>query len=80
MQFDDMVAEHATQKAALEAKSESAAVPMAVAVSAGGKASAIDAAKVPAMTVKALKEELGSRGLAVTGKKGELVTAIGYGR
>jgi len=64
----------APQAAAQQAAHTAAAQPRAQKV--GGGAPAIDVAKVPAMTVKALKEELGGRGLAVGGKKGELVTRL----
>ena len=65
----------APQAAAQQAAHTAAAQPRAQKASGGG-APAIDAAKVPAMTVKALKEELGGRGLAVGGKKGELVARL----
>ena len=60
----------------LKRGSEPAAAPPAAAAAAGGGAAAMDAAAVAAMTVKALKEALGGRGLALGGKKAELAARL----
>lgn len=66
----------------MDAEAKKSRAARAGAEAAGGGAPAIDAAKVPAggfiagLTVKALKEQLGRRGLAVGGKKGELVARL----